>query len=97
MIILAYYAARRDYVLERELPTGKGFADIVFIPRKDKQVPIIIIIELKWDKDANSAIQQIKERKYTEKVRQYSNKILLVGINYDKKKKVYDCKIEESR
>lgn len=96
VITLAYYAARRDYVLERELPTGKGFADIVFIPRKDKQISAMII-ELKWDKDANSAIQQIKERKYTEKVRQYSNKILLVGINYDKKKKVYDCKIEESR
>ena len=65
-------------------------------PRKDKQVPIMII-ELKWDKDANSAIQQIKERKYTEKVRQYSDKILVVGINYDEKKKIYDCKIEESR
>ena len=96
VITLAYYAARKDYVLERELPTGKGFVDIVFIPRKDKQV-LAMIIELKWDKDANSAIQQMKERKYTEKVRQYSNKILLVGINYDKKKKVYDCKIEESK
>ena len=96
VITLAYYAARKDYVLERKLPTGKGFADIVFIPRKDKQIPAMII-ELKWDKDANSAIQQIKERKYTEKVRQYSDRILLVGINYDKKKKIYDCKIEESR
>ena len=96
VITLAYYAARRDYVWERELPTGKGFADIVFIPRKDKQVPVMII-ELKWNKDANSAIQQIKERKYTEKVRQHGDKILLVGINYDKKKKIYDCKIEESR
>ena len=65
-------------------------------PRKDKQISAMII-ELKWDKDANSAIRQIKERKYTEKVRQYGNKILLVGINYDKKKKIYDCEIEESR
>ena len=65
-------------------------------PRKNKQFPIMII-ELKWDRDADSAIQQIKERKYTEKVRQYVGKILLVGINYDKKKKVYDCEIEESR
>lgn len=63
VITLAYYAARKDYILHRELPTGKGFADIVFIPRKNKECPLMIV-ELKWDKNADSAIEQIKERKY---------------------------------
>ena len=45
----------------RELPTGKGFADICLIPRKKYAQKPAVIIELKWDKSAEGAIAQIKE------------------------------------
>ena len=92
-----YYAAKKDYVVYRELAGGKGFADIVFIPRKKVSKPAIIV-ELKWDKTAETAIQQIKERKYTDGLRNYSGEVLLVGINYDaegKDNKHHTCIIEE--
>ena len=34
VISLAYYSAKKNYVIYRELVGGKGFADLVFIPRK---------------------------------------------------------------
>ena len=60
---LAYYSARRDYRLIRELPSGRGFADVVFLPLSQVNKPALVI-ELKYDKTANAAIQQIKDRQY---------------------------------
>ena len=94
VISLAYYSARKDYFMIRELPTGKGYADIVFLPRKNRNVPALVI-ELKWNQNANTAIQQIKQKQYTESLTDYSGNILLVGINYDKKEKCHTCLIEE--
>ena len=94
VISLAYYAARKDYFMIRELPTGKGYADIVFLPRKNRNVPALVI-ELKWNQTADTAIQQIKQKQYTESLKNYSGNILLVGINYDKKEKQHTCLIEE--
>ena len=94
VISLAYYSARKDYFMIRELPTGKGYADIVFLPRKNRNVPALVI-ELKWNQNANTAIQQIKQKQYTESLTDYSGNILLVGINYDKKEKRHTCLIEE--
>lgn len=54
-----------------------------------------LVVELKWNKDARTAIQQIKEKKYPDTVRQYTGKMLLVGINYDKKTKEHSCIIEK--
>lgn len=85
VISLAYYSARKDYIMYRELPAGKGFADIVFIPRRYSDKPAIIV-ELKWDKTAEGAIKQIKEKNYSASVEQYNGEIILVGINYNKKK-----------
>jgi len=94
VLSIAYYYARNDYVIHREFPSGKGFADLVLIPRKHVSSPAIVL-ELKYDKDADSAINQIKRRKYPAKVAAYVDNLLLVGINYDKEKKIHECQIEE--
>lgn len=93
VISLAYYSARKDYILIRELPTGKGFADMVFLPRKHCDKPALLI-ELKWNRSAEGAIRQIKKQEYIEALRDYGGEILLVGINYDKKRKLHQCEIE---
>ena len=79
--------------MHRELASGKGFADIVLLPRKNVDSPAIIL-ELKVNKDADTAISQIHRRQYPEKVRDYANHLLLVGINYDKDTKQHTCQIE---
>lgn len=93
VISLAFYSARNYYTLIRELPTGKGFADMVFLPRKNCDRPAILI-ELKWDMSKEAAISQIKEKKYTKAFENYEGEIILVGINYDKETKTHTCKIE---
>ncbi len=110
VLCIAYYYAGNDYVMHRELATGKGFADLVLIPRKNVDSPAIII-ELKCDKNVDSAIDQIKRKQYPDKVAQYLNlpsteesashlssftsHLLLVGINYDRKSKMHTCRIEK--
>ena len=91
-IYLAYIMARNDYTMVREFPGGKGFADVVFIPRYDKPA---MIIELKYDKDVDTAIKQIKEKKYFFGLEKYLDNLLLVGINYDKETKKHTCMIEK--
>lgn len=92
VISIAYYTAQNKYIMHRELPTGKGFADIVFIPRKNIDLPAIVV-ELKHNKTSGAAIEQIKQKKYTDKIAQYTGEILLVGINYDDDKG-HTCEIE---
>lgn len=93
-ITIAYYVAQKDYILIRELPAGKGFADIVFLPRKHSDKPALIV-ELKWDKTAEGAISQIKDKKYTGALDEYAGELLLVGVNYDKNSKCHQCIIEK--
>ncbi len=93
VISIAYYTAQNKYIMHRELPTGKGFADMVFIPRKNVNLPAIII-ELKHNKTSSAAIEQIKQKRYTDKINQYTGEILLVGINYDEDKG-HTCEIEK--
>ena len=93
VLSIAYYFAKSDYIMHRELATGKGFADIVLIPRKHVDTPAIVL-ELKYNQDADTAISQIKRKQYPAKLAEYTGDILLVGINYDKQKKVHSCKIE---
>ena len=95
VLSIAYYYARNDYVMHRELPSGKGFADIVLIPRKHVDSPAVVL-ELKYNRDADSAIDQIKRRKYPAKVAQYAGDILLVGISYDRDTKKHECVIERA-
>lgn len=92
---LAYYSARKDYRIIRELPTGRGFADVVFLPLPSVCKPALVI-ELKYADSADTAIQQIKDRHYTQALESYTGEILLVGINYDRenKNKPHSCVIE---
>ena len=94
VLSIAYYYAVNDYVIHREYATGKGFADLVLIPRKNVDSPAIVI-ELKYNQDADTAISQIKRRNYPEKVAQYAKNLLLVGINYDRDTKQHECHIEK--
>ena len=94
-ISLAFYFAREYYTMIRELPTGKGFADICLIPRKIHMDKPAVIIELKWDKSVSGAIAQIKEKKYIDALSEYQGNLLLAGINYDKKIKKHSCLVEK--
>lgn len=93
VISLAYYNAVKEYTKVREFPSGKGFADIVCIPRKHSDKPALVI-ELKYDQSAEGAIAQIKERGYVDSLKEYQGNLLLVGINYDKDTKKHECVIE---
>ncbi len=99
-IYIAYYTAKNYYTIIRELPAGKGFADYAFIPRKNTDKPAMII-ELKYDKDADTAIRQIKEKRYAGVLDDYAGNLLLVGINYDRDAKGegakrHSCVIEKA-
>ncbi len=95
VLSLAYYYAKNDYIVHRELATGKGFADIVLIPRKNVDSPAIVV-ELKYNKDADAAIDQIRRKQYPAKVAQYSDRLLLVGINYNRETKTHECVISNN-
>ena len=94
VISMAYYSARTDYTMIRELPTGKGFADLVFLPHKYSDKPAMVV-ELKWDQSVEAAIKQIKDKNYVKALEQYTGEILLVGVNYDKESKKHQCEIEK--
>ena len=86
-ITMAYFTAPAYYNVIRELPAGKGFADIALIPRADSKGKPAMIKELKWNKDADSAIRQIKEKRYAGSLKGYGNEVLLVGVSYNKEAK----------
>ena len=92
---LAYYSARKDYKLIRELPAGKGYADIAFLPLPHTNKPAMVV-ELKYDRSVSTAIQQIKDRQYMQALEGYTGEILLVGVNYNKGNpdKPHSCVIE---
>ncbi len=97
VLSIAYLSAMQYYFKPvRELPAGRGFADFVFIPKPEyiSTYPALIV-ELKWNKTSQNAMQQIKDRKYANSVLTYTENILLVGINYDKDTKIHECKIEK--
>ena len=93
-INLAFYFAREYYTIVREMPGGKGFADVCFIPRRLYGDKPAAVIELKWNESAEGAIAQIKERRYVEALKDYQGNLLLAGISYDKKTKTHSCVIE---
>lgn len=95
-LALAFYAARAYYTIVRELPTGKGFADLTFIPKPGIDRPAIII-ELKWNHSADTALTQIREKRYVGALHDFLGEILLVGVNYDKASKKHECRIEKVR
>ena len=89
----AYIWAKNEYVIHREYATGKGYSDLVMIPRRNVNKPALVI-ELKFNNTADTAIDQIKRKQYPSKTADYTGDILLVGINYDKETKQHTCRIE---
>lgn len=94
VLTMAYFTAPAYYTVVRELPSGKGFVDFAFMPRSDSGQKPAIIVELKVDKSAETALQQIKDRRYAGALKDYQGKIVLVGINYEKDTKKHTCEIE---
>ena len=98
VLTMAYFTAPAYYNIVREFPAGKGFADMVFIPRANAGNRPAMVVELKYNQSADSAINQIKEGRYQGALSGYSDRILLVGVNYDadgKDRKKHSCVIEE--
>ncbi len=95
VISLAYYSAKNYYQIVREMPSGNGFADLVFLPRKHVPSKPALVVELKWNQSAEGAINQIRQKKYSEIWKDYTGEVLLVGINYDKESKKHQCSIEK--
>ena len=93
VINLAFYTARDKYRIIREFPTGRGFADLVFIPWRNVVSPAIVV-ELKWNQSAETAIKQIHEKKYPDSLKNWSGEILLCGVNYDKETKEHTCVLD---
>lgn len=58
-----------------------------------------LVIELKWNKSAEGAIAQIREKRYFDVLKDYGGDILLVGISYDREagenKRKHTCVIEK--
>lgn len=93
VIKFAYLSCMEEFIEIQELPSGIGYADVVFLPKKSSNKPVMIV-ELKWNKTATSALKQIKDRKYPQVLENYGGEILLVGVNYSEKTKEHTCVIE---
>lgn len=96
VIRLAFISCMEQFREIQELPSGNGYADMVYLPKKGSVMPIMLV-ELKWNKGAEGAIAQIKERNYPEVFEGYGSEVLLVGISYDERTKKHECVIEKWR
>ena len=94
--ISLFLSTTNTYNVVRELPTGKGYADLVYLPKPSVNKPALLI-ELKFDKSAQTAITQIKEKNYLQFFKDYKGEVLLVGINYSKDTKTHQCIIERAK
>lgn len=94
VVTLCYLSARDSYFVEREAKSGKGYCDYMFLPKK-KGLPALIL-ELKADDSCEAAISQIKEKGYHQKAKKWADEVLLVGICYDKERRIHRCIIEKS-
>ena len=98
VLTMAYFTAPAYYDIIREHPAGKGYADFIFKPRANASWRPAMVVELKYNQSADTAIKQIKEKRYQGALSGYGDKILLVGVNYDadgEDKKKHTCVIEE--
>ena len=94
--ISLFLSTTNTYNVVRKLPTGKGYADLVYLPKPGVNKPALLI-ELKFDKSAQTAITQIKEKNYLQFFKDYKGEVLLVGINYSKDTKTHQCIIERAK
>ena len=96
VLVLAFYSARKSHIMHREYASGKGYADVVFLPRPNR-IDTAMVLELKVDEAADTAIDQIKGRRYPQTLKDYTGEIVLCGISYNRKTKKHSCRIELQR
>jgi hypothetical protein len=94
VIRFAYISCVDEFLKIEELPSGRGYADVVYLPKKGSDLPIMVV-ELKWNRTAEGAIAQIKNRNYPKVFEDFGSDILLVRINYDEKSRKHSCLIEK--
>ena len=65
VLTIAYLSSMKYYFKPiRELPTGRGFADFVYLPKPEFRSDYpALLVELKWNHSAHTALNQIKEKK----------------------------------
>ncbi|MEE0027005.1 MAG: PD-(D/E)XK nuclease domain-containing protein, partial [Atopobiaceae bacterium] len=90
----AYISAADHYATVEELPSGRGIADVVFLPRRGNPSPALVV-ELKWNRSSEAALAQVRDRDYPAVLRDWGGPILLIGVTYDPKTKRHVCRIEE--
>lgn len=93
VVKMAYISSIEQFAKVEEMPSGHGLADVVFLPKRYSSLPAMVV-ELKWNKSAEGAIRQIREKGYPDILEKYGGDIVLVGINYDEESKAHSCKIE---
>ncbi len=96
VIKFAYIAAIDQYLKVEELPSGKGIADVVYLPKRKSLLPALVV-ELKWNESSEGAIRQIRERNYPAVLEKYGGEVVMAGIHYDAKTKVHSCLIERTQ
>ena len=89
------YVSVIQYHNENSLSSVLAIAYLSAMQYYFKPVRELLVVELKWNQNAQTAMQQIKDRKYPDSVLEYTGDILLVAINYDKDKKEHQCMIEQ--
>ena len=97
VLTIAYLSSMQYYFKPvRELPAGRGFADFVYLPKPEYRTSYpALLVELKWNKSTDTAMEQIRDKKYPDSILEYTGDLLLVGINYNKKTKEHESRIEK--
>ena len=90
---LAYIWSVDDYLRVDELPGGRGFADLAFLPKTGSPLPPMLI-ELKWDKPVDTALEQMRKRNYPAALQGLKGECMLVGVTYHEGSDLHECKIE---
>lgn len=90
---LAYIWSVDDYLRVDELGGGRGYADIAFIPKPTSSLPPLVV-ELKWDKPTEAALDQIYARNYPAALAGLAGECVLVGITYHEGSDEHECRID---
>ena len=99
VLTIAYLSSMKYYFTPiREFPAGRGFADFVYLPKPEYiNIYPALLIELKWNKNVKTALEQIKKNLCPESLLSYTGDVFIVGITYDKKDKTHKCQIEKDK
>lgn len=90
----ALIACADEWACVDELPSGHGYADMAYLPRRGSTRPASLV-ELKADEPAEVALDQMLNRDYPQVMRSLDVPVLLVAVTYDSKSKQHTCRIVE--